>query len=82
MTPPHDHDGPTWFELLDEKIENLQGAVNKILDILHGKDGGNGLMSRVVRNSERIKTLYWIVGGVGTVLGLVVADLIVRFASR
>lgn len=83
MTTPCDHhDGPTWFELLNNKLEDMQRSLDKVLDLLHGKDGGNGLMSRMVRNTERIRTLYWIVGGVGTVVGLIVVELIVRFATK
>lgn len=62
-------------------IERIEGYCRKIFNILEGKNGENGLVVKVARQDERIKSIQkwrtWAIGlGTTVVTGIIVALII------
>lgn len=78
------------IEMINTKVSETVEAVEGVRSILTGKDGQNGLMSRVARNEEKIRAIetgrkwnFDVFGMVvATALGTALASLILWLLIR
>ncbi len=67
-------------------IERIEGYCKKIFNILEGRDGEDGLVVKVARQDERIKSIQrwrtWAIGLGTTVIASIIVAFVVFFTTH